>query len=333
MAFDWQRFLDNNRIDYVTQGNNVAQGNINVKCPFCGVSDPSEHMGLNIANGAWGCWRDEKHRGRKPHKLIMELLNCSYQHAATLAGHELKIDLGKFESFVAQFRVDNLGHGTVQTRKTNVCNLKFPYEFLKLNKKNKDLGKKFIKYLVTRGFERKEVMELAKTYNLHYCLLGEWQHRIIIPVYFHNEMVCWTSRSVYPDEKLRYKTLHTAEAIMNIKHTMFNFDAACKGGRILYITEGPFDAMKVDFYGKEYGIRSTCTYGLEISEPQIYLINEMKQFFNKVYLLYDRSALAQSFKTKSKLIGIIDKYIELPDMVDDPGNLTKSQINKYLLDD
>ena len=70
-------FLDHNRIPYRTNGPNCAKGHVVIKCPFCGDEDPSEHLGIQLSTGYWGCWRNSSHRGRRPHRLIMRLLGCN----------------------------------------------------------------------------------------------------------------------------------------------------------------------------------------------------------------------------------------------------------------
>jgi len=81
VPFDFKAFCDAKNIPYVTSGKNVSIGNFNIQCPFCGHADPSEHMGIEVATGYWGCWRESKHRGKSPQRLIMRLLHIGFDQA------------------------------------------------------------------------------------------------------------------------------------------------------------------------------------------------------------------------------------------------------------
>src|SRR5271166_3036315 len=59
-------------IHFVTAGSNVAAHHINIKCPWCS-HDPSEHLGIDLRTGMWGCWRDPAHRGRSLNRLLYKL--------------------------------------------------------------------------------------------------------------------------------------------------------------------------------------------------------------------------------------------------------------------
>ena len=84
--FDWVEFLQKHNIEYVTQGSNVAHGNVNIKCPMCGPRDPSHHMGIAIDGAGWSCWRNPQHRGRSPVYLVALLAHVSVTRAREKTG-------------------------------------------------------------------------------------------------------------------------------------------------------------------------------------------------------------------------------------------------------
>src|ERR1700733_9885470 len=86
MRFDWRAFCINNRVEFVDRGPNVARGNIGIRGPWCGHAAPSQHMGLSldVNNPAWGCFRNGKHRGRDPIRLIIKLTGMSWESAKNL---------------------------------------------------------------------------------------------------------------------------------------------------------------------------------------------------------------------------------------------------------
>jgi hypothetical protein len=102
--FDWQTFLREHRIAFITQGANVKRGELNIKCPFCGSADPSQHMGLNLDTGWYSCWRNRaQHSGKSPVRLIMALLRVPYHRARELAGlGEAYVDPEGFDALAAR---------------------------------------------------------------------------------------------------------------------------------------------------------------------------------------------------------------------------------------
>ena len=56
---DVQRFLEDENIEFWTEGKNVADGFINVQCPHC--DDHSNHLGFSLDGDVCMCWRCGKH--------------------------------------------------------------------------------------------------------------------------------------------------------------------------------------------------------------------------------------------------------------------------------
>ncbi len=73
--FDWLSFIKAHKIPYVTSGPNTAKNHISIKCCWCGNDDPSEHLGLSLNENApaWGCLRNQKHRGQNVMFLVQKL--------------------------------------------------------------------------------------------------------------------------------------------------------------------------------------------------------------------------------------------------------------------
>lgn len=318
MSFDFRSFLEQHNIEYITQGSNVAQGNINIRCPFCRASDPSHHLGIRIEDGIWGCWRDARHRGRRPHLLIMELLNCSYAEASTISGITGP-ELSKFDEVVAAF-------GQEQERERGRSALSIPEEFQSLE--TGGMADRFYSYLIyERGFHKADILDLAYEYDLKYCLVGYWKDRIIIPIYMADGLVTWTSRALHSQSKERYKTLPTEESVMNIKHVVFNYpELIAEGGETLFITEGVFDAMKVDFYGKTEGIRATCLFSSSVLLEQVWLLNELVPQFSQTYILLDATEVSGALQVQAELSSLPVNVRQLPPGVADPADLSPSQV-------
>lgn len=204
MVFDFVSFLDSYRIDYRTQGPNVKKGNVNINCPFCALPDShhsSHHLGIDVLTGFWGCWRDRSHRGRRPHRLIMKLIGCTFTEAKRLVGDVSIVNEDSFKKLVDgnMFDVEDQTH-------ENDKWLTYPKSFRKFDGAF-NVEKRHSSYLRhDRGF-LKHVSDVCDKYSLRYCINGDYSNRIIFPFTLYGRLVTWTARSIYKREKLRYKNL------------------------------------------------------------------------------------------------------------------------------
>lgn len=325
-SFDWISFLNRYGIRYVTHGPNVAYGHCAIKCPMC-RDDPSEHMGLNTTNGKWGCWRDSRHRGNAPHRLIQALLRCSRAEAARIAGTK-GAKYTNAQDFISSVRslLDS------EQEEGQINKLEFPDCFRKLWT-NTTAGQRFLRYLSnTRGYGG-HATKVAQAYKLRFCTTGRWKQRLIIPIYMDGKLVQWSGRTVYYGERLRYMTLTHNEdraykrgdpvAPINIKSTVLNYDIIQGGGDTLVITEGPLDALNVDYRGAPQGIRACCVFGAALSKPQRYLLSEICDKFDNILVMFDDLRLSlqavQLLDSKNAKVKICP--------ANDPAELTTKQVH------
>ena len=323
-------FLEDHKIPYRTEGPNCARGNVVLKCPFCGDDDPSEHLGWHLASGAYGCWRNTKHRGRSPHWLIMRLLGCSYEVADSfvIGGRELS----QFDSLAKKFRGSADDHAQ---KLSNVGTLNFPKEIRPLTARG--LGRFYFAYLQKRGFDEVEISKLVEQYALRFSTQGYWRGRIVFPIYFEGCLVCWTGRTIYPDQQLRYlslsdKTIEGSEqplALRNIKNVIWNYDGLMAGDQaVVAVVEGPLDALKVDFYGKAIGVRATCLFGTGVTEEQKLLLADLRSRCRDLVIIPDRGALLNAMQLGSELTTLSPRVLNVPKGVEDPGAMDKQQIRE-----
>ena len=322
--FDPVSFLKRNHIPFVTSGPNVKSGDINISCPFC-VTDPSHHMGIRIRDGAWACWRSKRHRGLKPHRLIMALLRCSYADADAMLGGWAAVEPSALERIASgKF----FARDVPEDEEKNV--LKIPSVFLPITSGN--FRHPFVSYLTgpDRKFKDSEIKQLERHYHLHYCYRGHaWRQRVILPIYLSGKLVNWTARSIRSDEGLRYRTLSRkdpdeetgATALLSIKDTIYNFDSLSDGGHVLVICEGPFDAIKLDLIGAPYGLRATCLFSLSATEAQIWQLVSLKRRFQRIIILLDRAALGAALDLEAELRSVGARATSLDFVKKDAGEL------------
>ena len=320
---DWQSLLDDNFIPYVTAGKNTATGEISVNCPFCLGSDPSFHLGINLTNGVWACWRDQQHRGRAPIKLISALLGVGSTQAGLILQAYQNSAIDEFDSFqTAAIHTGPYRPIAMQTfatrsppKRTIPHIVPWPDEF-------EPLRSYFSDYLFRRGIDT----SIADYYCLTCCRVGRWKQRIIIPVFDKNfKLLGWQGRAIVDPKKApRYLTSHE-----QVKRTVFNLQNISKGGEILYICEGPMDAMKLDYLGKPR-IRATCSFGVTVTMEQIQLLSDLCSKFSKVVLQFDTdsSGVIGGFNLSDWLPNI--SFGNLPEGHKDTDHLDKAQLLRFL---
>lgn len=329
---DWKRVLDENRISYIDRGANVSRGEINIKCPYCGSADPSYHMGLNLENGWWACWRNSDHRGKSPLRLLVTLLGVTYNVARDLAGLDPSyVDPEGFDLVAARLLRPS---DRISEDDEDLVPLTMPTTFHKIDV-HSVRSRRHSDYLIeTRGFPRRDVPDLVKWYDLRYTLSGDFQDRVILPYYQNNTLVTWTGRSI-ADSSIRYRDLSKDSCTIPAKETLYNFDAAYEA-EILLVVEGPFDVLKADFYGARHGVRAVGLSTNSITDEQIYLLEEVAPEVRRVIIMLDTQSklgVVGSMRLKDRIGHIPNLEIQaVPFNRKDAGELTPREASSYAKD-
>ena len=328
-TIDWIRILDQYGVEYVTRGSNVKRGNININCPFCGSADSGQHMGIDITNtGYWGCWRNETHRGKSPLRLLVELLRIPYWKAREIAGFgESYIDPDGFDAVAARVmgREANLAPAAIRS-----TILTLPKHFQLIDARGK--FHRHLEYLIGRGFPQRDVLNVIEQYNLMGSIEHPFNDRIIIPYYVNNELVTWTARAI-ADAVIRYKDLSIDESLIPAKQVLYNGDVITTGGRVLLVVEGPFDAIKTDYYAQEYDVRAVAISTNNIQDEQIYILEEAVNQFDRIVFMMDNNTTGtgavDSMRMKSKLAHLTKTSVmTVPYGRKDGGELTPREVVK-----
>jgi hypothetical protein len=333
MAFDWLAFLNRRGIDYSEKGPSATTGNISIKCPFCGSSDRSMHMAISIRGRGWRCFRNPRqHRGRSPVKLIQALLGCSWEEAFRIAGVSSirnTVDGKPFNQHVA-----TLLRRDTKTN-TDEQSLRLLPAFKPLL--NIGSGRYFANYLVEkRDYRFFDISNLCAEYGLHYALTGPFAWRIIFPIYMNDRLVCWIGRTLSENTNMRYRTLsadpENAErdslplAVMSVEHTLLNHDQLRNGGEELIVCEGPFDAMRIDYFGADFGVRATCVYTKSISDEQISLLSDIGLKFARRTLLFDTDTQLDDLRSLSRVAHLDFRVRHIPNRYKDPAELPRNAV-------
>lgn len=311
---NWVEFFNDYLIPYTTAGPNTSRGWVSIQCPFCGDDDPSMHMGINLDSGVWRCWRYANHKGNKPARLLNELARK----------YPLGLDTGAIidayttvnpDSFDAPQAIKNAPQGPLKP-------VKWPAEFENIEPFN-HTGK-FWSYLLGRGFE--PVGKVIAYYKLKACLTGKYKGRVIIPIHEPEEyhIIGWQARAIHPKVKSRY--LSSSPQVKRVLFNQVRVDAV--PGRILFVCEGPFDAMKLDFYGED--CRAVATMGVTFTEAQAAQLLRLRGNFERMVALFDPDAagLEAGFSLTDYIPGL--EHISVPEGLEDIGAANPEQVRKFI---
>lgn len=334
-AIDWKRLLGEQRIPYIETGANVKRGEIAIQCPFCGSADPSKHMGLNLETGWWSCWRNRsQHSGKSPLRLLMRLLRVPYGRARELAGlGNDYVDPEGFDAVAARL----MGRGQI-ARPASVDRrfLSLDKDFLPITDGMRT--RRFWNYLYQRGFNGSsdagaDVDLLCSLYNLRAGTRGPWSDRIVIPYYQDGKLVTWSARAI-TQATVRYRDLDLDNSLLAPKNTLFNHDCIAGGGNVLVIVEGPFDALKIDFYGEPYGVRAVALSTNSLKDEQTYLLQNASDKFKRIVVMMDNAStlgFVDSMRMKADLFFLHNVGIRpVPFEVKDAGELTPAQVIQWV---
>jgi DNA primase len=293
-SFDVIPYLEDRRIEYLTEGPNVTEGWVEVKCPWCG--DPSFHLGINLESNFMSCWRCPK-KGSVI-KYVREIENnCRYDEALAI--------IEKYQNFTKVHR---------ETKQNQyVRQLKTPDTFVEVKRQS------VTDFLHRRGFNP---MEIYRDKVLYYGgITGLMKHRLILPITYQRKVVSFVGRALSDKMKPKYANWPDKDSIMPVKQTLYGYDDLPPGGNIV-VVEGTMDQWKL-------GAGSVATYGTRWTMNQVNLLRETNP--NKVYILFDSEEDAQDSAVKlSKQIWFCPSEVIMLDKVKDPGELTKVEAKEVM---
>ncbi|MFA5262233.1 MAG: hypothetical protein WC378_00300 [Opitutaceae bacterium] len=318
---DISSILSKNSIPFVEEGNNVKRGHINIKCPWCGDADPSQHLGIELKTGRWACWRNTLHRGRNLQNLLMKLLGCSYDAANEMVGES------------RSWR-ESLGRLTVDVDVADVEPAErekplFPGldDLDKHRRTRTSPYNRFWNYLESRGYNFTDASIIACRYNLKCALTGPFKNRIVFPITADQDVAGYVGRCI-DGGSLRYLSLPGPA----VKNNILWFDSVACGGRRLYICEGPFDALRIDFACASQSVpdRATCLFGTSATHGQISRLFSLRCRFDEFVVLLDRDALSGATSLRAELSVLGARAVVLPPGAKDPDGLTLPQMRRLV---
>lgn len=243
---DLVRLLDRCSVSHVGASHRHGRdGWLNVDCPYCGSGTSKYHMGLSLTGFTATCWKCGQHR------FIDTLLELGVSRQDAWSYY-------KSGDFVS----------TVPERKTGTLDMP----------RSEKLSKRHEKYLIRRGFDPSEIERLWDVKGIRFTVGYEW--RLLIPIYLRGEIVSWTTRSILPKAKLRYKTAPPEKESLPSKSLLYGEDY-CQHAVIIH--EGPLDVWAT-------GPGAVALMGLNWTTAQL---NKLTTYPSRI-VCFDATSDAQS---------------------------------------
>ena len=328
MVIDWITLLDRFNVDYVTSGPSTAKGNVYVHCPFCGENDQGHHLGINLAGKGWGCWKSDKHRGRNPARLMTALFRISYLSAQQLMdGQAQSVD---DEAVGDRLKVLLGAPSEVKVVKP----LTIPAEIKPLTDRPGLSRDPFNNYLLDRGYTERDLPDLLAEYSIHYCISGLWAYRLVFPVINgKGKVLTFTGRTIRQNVEPRYMTVSTEYAI-SIKNCLWRenilFRKTDKRKSALIVCEGPFDAMRVDWFGRHLGIDATCLFGKTVSDAQEDTLGELLRFYQRIFVVLDPDAVLDNLPLADRLAALGARLVRIDPKYKDPAEMPAKAVEGFV---
>ena len=189
------------------------------------------------------------------------------------------------------------------------------------------------KYLARRRFTAQH----ARRYGLRGCWHGQYQGRLLLPVYEEERLVGWVARDA--TGKKERKVLNGPDGVAT-SEMLFNGDAVRRalkqfgaGGVRVRLVEGAFDAMRAD--REETGEPAVAPLGTHLSAYIIKLLSEMG--VQKLCLLWDADTWESEQGRRPKAEKAIERLkprfdltaVRLPDSTD-PDDHTEVGLDRMV---
>lgn len=300
--FDIINFLEENNIDFATEGKNIGTGWIGVNsCPNCG--DSKYHWGINIQRKYGKCWVCGHYKSLE--NIIANILSISRKRAIV---HILE-NSGITEDDI-ELQIDNIINPEKFKPKTqeikSIVNIPKGIPVYKLFNKNEAVKEFCLKKKITYGISILTKLLIATT--------GEHKGRLIIPIYYNKQLVAYQARSLVE----RY-----FKNVGLVKHYLYQYSMIKKHSRIILV-EGYTDWVSTfsflnSFRKRKYSL--TTPFSKLITEEQLSLLERKEP--KEVIFMLDNDAWYNYLKPSQKL-SCNTNFIILPHN-SDPGKLTNKQ--------
>lgn len=295
LSFNALKFLNEYSIDKTINHPHCTPNRVNIHCPFCKGSRDF-HLGIHLINAYGNCWRCGPHSILE---IIHEILNISWREAYRI------LDEYSDVSGISLRR---------KKEKIKLTKVKLPVNLRPLI----DLHKQ---YITDRKFSSEKIEDVWGIKSTD--VIGDYKHRIFIPIFYRGEIVSFQCRTPYEHVGLRYKTCAKPHEKIHHKHILYGIDNVVDD--TIVVVEGVTDVWRL-------GPGAVSTFGLGYTREQVFLISK----FKNIFILFDNEPAAQETARKlAEEVAYITKkgrvIVVNSKTSGDPGDLPQEEANKLML--
>lgn len=197
--------LEEYNIPHVGEGHRHGRpGWVQIDCPYCGPYSGKYHLGLSLATGAASCWRCGGHNAA----LVL----------ATITDQKPGVISNRLKEVTPT--------AIMAPRRGQFCRPRGVGPLVRGH----------CHYLRERGLDPDRVARLWGVQGIAQSTHLPW--RLYIPIIHHGLEVSWTTRSIRPDEKMRYISAPAKDEAIPHKSILYGSDYA---QHAIIIHEGPVD--------------------------------------------------------------------------------------------
>lgn len=292
---DVLRLFKDYHVQYITDGPNCGPGWINVKCVWC--LDPSEHLGWNLEEEFFNCWR------------------CGFHPIISTFARLLNVDESKVSNILKPYGQLTIAPPREPQPRPTVTEQRLPSNIEPLLNSHKQ-------YLINRGFDPEWLerqWHLMSTGPIAKIDDADYKHRIIIPIYWNNRLISFDSRDVTGRAIKRYKACPLEYELTPHKNILYGDQR--QWGSTGIVVEGYFDVYR-------FGGQSCATCGIEYTISQV---REIARAFTRVFVVYDDEPQAQTqAKHLVAELQLRGRQAEHIPIVGDPGSMKQSEADYFI---
>jgi DNA primase len=280
---------------------------VNITCPWCGTADPSAHLGIEEATGAYYCLRSQPPHAGYSTKYLLGALNVpSFQIDALLRD---------FSDDSEPTRTPRYHETTDWDRFQSAADHPAALAYLKEE----------------RGIDPPAV--IARRYDMRFTTVGRHSWRILLPLHLNFAVAGWTGRAITDRQTPRYQANDPTEGA-SLYVPVYPTEAT----RIIVVVEGPFDAIAItDAFHPTHEIIAVAVIGLNIGPVRRQHLADIINLAQapRVLLTLDNDQgphIVANFKAAlAQATGIpYPRNFPLPPAVKDAGDMSRTQIRAWL---
>ncbi len=298
--FDIIKYLQSRHIYYDTEGRNVSEGWIGMRCVFPGCSDHSNHLGIDLTTKQVSCWMCGK---KSLLDLVLMIDKASVKQAFDTIKH-----FSYTQSLTTQKETLTERHKLTDTA------FELPSE---AKAELFDLQRD---YLTSRGLDAQFIFNKYKLRSIGpvsttYC------NRILIPYYYKNRLLTFSTRDA-TGQTNTYKHCPKKLSIQSPKELLYNSDTVKD---TIVIVEGAFIVFKL-------GGGVVATSGIKWTISQAYLCYLLSP--KRAFILFDAEKKAQEqAESLASTLSCVINHVEVMRLdKGDLDNLNESEVQAFRKD-